>query len=358
MKHIIVLLLAFFPLIVNAQFVEKGKTDLGKMNLKGPVVQVIEETYGVKEAFGEWEKGDKCLSRLSIFDDNGFFLLDTQDPVQLNYNPDTEHISGIGRIKVVNSIQIYSYESPGKISEVNCVYKYRTGALYNLDDLNSWYSKNAKSINIINKYEYNPDGTVKSITSNRITSFGFNDEVLGIAGKDIYKYNNDGYEIWFYKKDGSRDTRKVYNVINSERVVVKRDEGVISELYNEKGQLVALARATFASNGKFRGDYYYGYNEHGDLLAVATNIKASSSIKGLESLYPFIGDKQNENTVVAYGYEYDSHGNWVVCKEYKIRGQEVIVSGWKERTIRYSGDGFDGEAFCKALLSEIEGGTR
>lgn len=323
------------------------------MNLKGPVVQVVEEAYGVKEAFGEWEKGDKCLSRLTIFNDNGLLLLDTKEPIQLNFDEKTEYVSDIGRIPVVKKVLIYSYDSSNRVSHVECVQTISTDYLAKYEDLPAWYVDYTKwgKERVLKLYDYNADGTLKSITS-RLTLMWYDIEPT-IVGKDVYKYNSDGYEIWFYDSDGTRNTRKLYNVIQSERKIQKRDDGAVTEFYNNQGQLEASAMALTASNGQLRGDYFYGYNGHGDLKAIASSLDAVKSVKGFEDFYPIIKDNLKSNNIVAYEYEYDSHDNWVVRKEYKVRGQEVIVSGWVERIIRYADGTFDGESYCKNLVSSL-----
>ena len=64
--------------LANAQTLKKGKNDLEKNNLKGNVVSVTEYSCEVKEAFGEWERGARYPSGMSVFNEKGNYILYTE----------------------------------------------------------------------------------------------------------------------------------------------------------------------------------------------------------------------------------------------------------------------------------------
>lgn len=342
--------------LANAQTLKKGKNDLEKNNLKGNVVSVTEYSCAVKEAFGEWERGIRYPSQMSVFNEKGNYILYTEDPILFSNSTCTDYITDIGRVPVIGTVQLYYYDETGKLLFINCVYD----RLYPLSDtrnIESWFFKAYQNEFIVKTFAYNnTDGTIKSITSELKYGQRYSEESLGICAKEVFKYDSDGPEIWFYKRDGSRDTDKIYKILTKDKCIIKRgDDGVGVEMYNDKGQVIARQRSATLINGQFKGDVYYDYNEHGDLRAVANNVQAIGAIKGYESLYPYIGDRINQNTVCYYGYDYDSHGNWIVRKEYSIRGNEVIVSGWKERDIQYAGEGLSGEEIVSNLIDDVNG---
>ena len=342
------LFLLSLPLCANVQFVNEEKNDLEKMNLKGPVIQVIEEIYGVEEAFGEWKKGEKCLSRVSIFNNRGFLLFDTKAEEGL-LGEITENISGVGRVPVIKSIEMYSYDQQGRIKEVSSVQSNpysENKYLINYENIVPFYLDAGLNYSFIKQYDYNPDGTINAVTSM---------EDRSILEKEIYKYNDDGYEIWYYNRDGKRNTSKQYQVILSEHRIQKVKEAkAVWEIYNEKGQREALLWGLIASGGRVLSQEYYGYNEHGDLRVVTSNSELIQAIDGWKSLYPYVANQLNSDNDIVYEYEYDSHGNWTVRKAYSIRNQEVVVTGWRERKILYSDDNFDGESFCNSLVKDLQ----
>lgn len=350
-KWLMILLVAVICGAANAQTLKKGKNDLERNNLKGNVVSVTEYSCAVKEAFGEWEKGNRFPSRMSVFNEKGNYILDTEEPIRFSFNSYTDYITDIGRVPVIQTIQVYYYNDFGRLSTINCVYNRPLGDTKNIVD---WFFEAYQNENILKKYDYNADGSIKSITSERKTGRHYSEEYLGICAKEIFKYESDGTDIWFYKRDGSRDTDKVYKILAKDRCIIKRgDTGLGVEMYNDKGQMIAWQRSATLFNGTFKGDVYYSYNDHGDLQAVANNSQATAAIKGYESLYPYIGDRMNESTVQFFGYEYDSKGNWIVRKTYGIRGKEVIVSGWEERDIQYAEDGSSGEDIVSKLIDGV-----
>ena len=356
MKRFFLILLAVIICgAANSQTLKKGKNDLERNNLKGNVVSVTEYSCVVNEAFGEWEKGERFPSRMSVFNEKGNYILYTEEPILISESSYTDYITGIGRVPVIKTVQLYRYNDSGKLASINCVYG--ESVLRDPDNLVNWYFKASQNMTKVKSYDYNSDGTIKSITS-EITKVGgfYSEDNLGICGKEVFKYDADGPEIWFYESDGSRDTDKTYKVLTKDRCIIKRgDHGLGVEMYNEKGQMIARQRNATLINGKFKADIYYDYNEHGELRVVANNTQATGSIKGYESLYPFIGDKINETTVRCYEYEYDSMGNWTVRKEFSIRDKEVIVSGWEERDIKYAGDGPSGKELVDRLMDGVDG---
>ena len=337
----------------NAQTLQVGKNDLEKNNLKGDVVSVTEYSCAVKEAFGEWERGERFPSSMSVFNGEGNFLLYTEEPIRFTESSYTDYITDVGRVPVIKTIQLYYYDEAGRLTSINCLYNRMLGYA---EDIVEWLFNAYQEEFIVKTIDYNADGTIKSITSDRKIGKHYNEEALGICAKEVFKYDSDGPEIWFYNRDGRRDTDRIYKILVKDRCIIKRgDEGVGVELYNEKGQLIAMQRSATLVNGQFKGDIYYDYNEQGDLQVIANNTKATAAIKGMEALYPYIGDRINENTVRYFGYEYDAKGNWVVMKTYSIRGQEVIISGWKERDIKYASDGFSGEEMVSKLIDDVNG---
>lgn len=337
-----------------------GQNDLERRNLKGHVVSVTTKTYAVKESFGEWTTGGCCLSRLSIFNDDGNYLFDTSG------RDDYITVDGIsGTFPIVQGVSLYSYDESGRIAYVD--YVSRGGVFEGLNDI-EWYVAARRSENYVDYYEYNSDGNIKSITNERKSAIGHDSErLLGVAGKQIYKYDDNGYEIWYYSGNGSRYTDRSYIFAKKERNVYSGDgQSYTVRSYNDKGQLIeqgrikrgAIVSPRGVSGGVINDKVYYEYNEHGDLLAKSIDAAATKAIKGLEYLYPYIEDKMNSSSIRFYGYEYDSAGNWTVQKEYRIRGKEVIVNRWTEREIVYSGENLSGQqivdGFIDAAIDAID----
>ena len=176
-----------------AQFPYYGHNDREKINLKGKVASVAEYFCVVKEAFGEWENGGRVLSRYSVFDTDGNFILDTQESMPFKKSK-TDYIQGIGTIPVPGLIQWYhKNELSGKITNIRRFTS--SSQLMDLIDIGTWLSKASSEEEI--QYDYNDNGSLKSVTLK---------EEDRISRKDIYKYNDNGYEIWFYGYDGKRDT--------------------------------------------------------------------------------------------------------------------------------------------------------
>lgn len=322
-----------------AQYPYYGKNDLEKMNLKGKVASVAEYYCVVKEAFGEWEKGDRVLSRYSVFNKDGNFFIDTQESMPF-FKSKTEYFSDLGSIPVPTMIQWY-YRDENNVNITNIKRFTSQDYIKGIKDIETWISKASDKEEI--KYDYNSNGSVKSVTL---------ETESGIKRKDIYKYNDNGYEIWFYKKDGTRDSDMIYYVLKKERAIVKHDvhTGASTEVYNESGKMVQSAHSLRGVNGEIKGDVFYGYNKQGDVETKASSFNGSKSIKGLESLYPLLGETMKDGSARYFGYEYDANGNWIVRKEYGLRNNEVVVLTWKERDIVYETNDVTGSRIADGIL--------
>ena len=279
---------------------------------------------------------------MSVFNEKGNYLLNTGD--------DLDYVDGIGKVQVIKHVGLYSYDKAGRLSSISSVGQ----RLYPLDDtrkLADWFFKaNRVYTTWVDTYDYNSDGTIKSITFAQHGGYieevkigaSCSDMAMKIIAKEIYKYDSDGFEIWFYKGDGSRNTDRIYRVNDKERHIIK--DGYFKgengqEWYNDKWQLITETGVL--------SNVYYGYNKHGDLQAIAYNPQAIAAVKGIESL--------NKGIAYYFEYEYDSHGNWIVEKTYSIRDDEVIVYHWMERDIKYASDGFSGEEVVKQLIDNVNG---
>ncbi len=147
----------------------------------------------------------------------------------------------------------------------------------------------------------------------------------------------------------------MYILHNNERIIQEGEPGTHStQYYDEKGRLFAITRGIVAVNGEMGMGAYYEYNERGDVLTRSNSLEGVKSIKGLESLYPIVGERNKQRDAYVFDYEYDSWGNWLVRKIYGIRNDEVIVLEWDERRIKYSNEGEYGEKLVESLLSAVD----
>jgi len=119
---IAIIALSIISFIVNAQLPHNGITDLAKLNLKGPVSQVIEYDCSFHTAFGEVSKDDMKPIRYSIFNNLGYFLLDTDfdDLGRENHSPQNYCVVVFN---YVNNSTLSSYNR-WKLEEVSTIDDY------------------------------------------------------------------------------------------------------------------------------------------------------------------------------------------------------------------------------------------
>ncbi len=306
--------------VLNARPNIPPRNDLQKLNLKGPVTQVVEYQCDFKENFGEWivsGRKDRCYY---LFNEHGLFLLNAE------INKDERLY-----------FKVYRYGQKGISQVITFVTHDSDDFKFTADNIGDYYSSSLSTIDKCNPrisvYDYSEDGTLKSITNRWYNGT--------ITSKELYRYTDDGYETIFYRGDGTKDTDLVYVVSQNGRMIseVTSEGFVVVSKYDDNYRLVEASASYRAYNGAMSSVTCYKYNNNGDVLAYVSGTGAQKSIEGLESVYPYFKNEYRDSDSRFYEYEYDSYGNWIVKKEFGFRGSEAVVKKWWEREITYSGSG-------------------
>ena len=257
----------------------------------------------------------------NLFNENGFSLLDAEirKNKELSFNVYRYGVKGLSE---AITFETDDYRNPELTAD-------------NIKDYYSYFFLDIEKNNPERYiYEYSGDGKIKSITNQSLNG--------QIKSKELYKYTDEGYETIFYRGDGSRNTDLVYEVSQNGHLVseVTSQGFVIVSKYDDDYRLVEASAHYRAYNGSLSSATYYKYNDNGDELAYVSGTGAQKSIEGLESVYPYFKNEYRNSDSRFYEYEYDSHGNWIVKKEYGFRGDEVVIKNWWEREITYGGSGY------------------
>lgn len=320
-KTAIITVVLSFSTMLSAKPNITGQNALKTNNLKGSVQQVVEYECDFKENFGEWVVSGKHTIRFSLFSREGNYLLD------VNTNR-----------KDKAKMHIYDYGAYG-ISRVTCGVGSRS--TFSKEDIADMYvalltgSRNTdwRMEKTYEEYDYSAGGNLISITEK------WNDD--RILSKEVYKYNDEGYETIFYRGDGSKEVGPKYEVSKNGHLVtqVTYNGYVLVYKYDDNYRLEEATVYVKAINGSMASVTYYSYNDKGDVVAYVAGSGGEKMRDGLEAVYPYVKDEYRNTKAGYYEYEYDSYGNWIVKKEFGFRGDEPVVTGWWEREIEYGTNG-------------------
>lgn len=218
MKHFVYLKL--FVCVFFFSFAQSViASDLNDENLKGPVCRITEETVKFRYAFGEVVEDGTSLYRDVIYNNAGNVLFSCSPYVD-------------GMYCTMYKTQWYKYDEFGRLIKEK-----------HMDFEESEYEKSKDSNRIPSsydplesyseyRYEYNSDSKINSVCDYECSlkeKYDYEDESRpwnsrktayhaefgeDLSEKQIYNYDNDGYEIVYYYGNGSEDTDK-YCVVNT-----------------------------------------------------------------------------------------------------------------------------------------------
>ena len=336
MKHFVYLKL--FVCVFFFSFTQSViASDLYDENLKGPVCRITEETVKFRYAFGEVVEDGTSLYRDVIYDNAGNSLFSC-----LLYEK--------ARYKTL----WYKYDEYGRLIKEK-----------RMDFKESEYEKSKDSNGIPSsydplenysefRYEYNSDSKIKSVCDYRCflnEKYDYEDESRpwssrktayhaefreDLNEKQIYNYDNDGYEIVYYYGSGAKNNREFCQVNIKERYKIYYDEGLRIIKYDENWRKIDSGRYIKASNGNIDVSTYYSYNNNGDLTSMTSRTTAAIAYDGLEDLQEYIHRNHEIRNGIFYEYEYDDYKNWISKKEYRIKNDESELISWVRRKIEYS----------------------
>jgi hypothetical protein len=123
-----------------------------------------------------------------------------------------------------------------------------------------------------NIYEYNDDGSIKSITAYNHSSD--DDFITSIKEVHKYEYNRDGQPVKMLKIKNDKDTTVVEFIIDTSGNVTDEIEMVPGGrhyyyYYNEKKQLTDIVRYNVISKS-MKPDFVFEYNDKGQVMQMIT----------------------------------------------------------------------------------------
>lgn len=242
----------------------------------------------------------------------------------------------------VKSVKENSYKEVEKFGEIIKEKNRREFWLYDF-----YYIFN-KEGNLINKYEYNSDG---SLHSEYTFSYNKKGEVIENSGEEtlsiisnqkperyhfIYKYDNSGNIIeqsYFKSKKFLQKYSYKYNIENNiiEQDYYKSIDKLDSKnkyIYDDKGNIIE--RNLYESNGKLQYRYLSKFDDNGNEIEIQS-YKPDGSL-----VYRGTFEYDNYGNIISgrgytYKYEYDKNGNWISKIEFSDNIKGYII----EREIVY-----------------------
>lgn len=260
---------------VYSQEAELQETETQGNSLNGTIFCIKEFTYNADNKFGEDVKTSLRFSDSLYFNDLGKVWKYSSRKYDNN--------------EWVFSSYYYVYNAKGDVT----LKKYTTSSEYI-------------------EYEYFTDGKLKEV--NIYNEYG------GLKNKHKYQYSDN--ETICHNYGGSGGLISVITISdNGRKKVVESGIMTMKEKYDDHGRLLESLIFMNANNGVASSESYYKYNSHGNLEAVSSNLSAIIN-----------WSPESHDVGLYYTYEYDQHGNWIVCKEY----QDGEIVSWSERDITYA----------------------
>jgi hypothetical protein len=193
---------------------------------------------------------------------------------------------------------------------------------------------------IKDKYKYNTDGKIESITTEHSTF----DEISGISSTD-FKYDAKGNVIELINKNEVQNTktRFILKYDLKDSIIEKIEKSAYFETkvvyeYNDNGLKVRIAN--YNEDGELDTEYKYKYDDKGNKIEEENLYGGKSNWKN-----KFIYDEKNRLVRVdkktkkigwkkLYEYSYDDNDNWIKRTEYGENGEVSTAT----RNITYYSD--------------------
>lgn len=327
-------------IVATAQVVVRQKfpkTDLEWNNVKGPVVSILTQNVSFRKAYGEWTQVEinSIKAIYGLYGTTGNLLMTIEWDTRPNdYLLTIIHYDATGLMIGTDIYNINSWDNRWPWPKAVEVYKKDIQEdRYNRDVRHSEYQyKDGRLVNIVTRRESR--GEWRSAD----------------GARDIFRYNDDdSFTMTRYDEGGREEESFVISADGHEEI--NRKQGfVYIRKRDDEGKVIAELSGVSAINGRATSEYYYGYNENGDLLVQSS---AEEVIQDMDD-FPWLQQVADYGRIFYFEYEYDSHGNWIDRKCFMTQpGDEPILREWKKRTIVYTDDiGMTGEEFMEKEIQE------